>query len=76
MIGCLRTRICKQPIIALYFESEIVLKFYNREARLCNYESLDGKNGNKSFYIFNIHVLADLKKVTIHIYIYYSPTVL
>ena len=21
MIGCLRTRVCKQPIIALYFES-------------------------------------------------------
>ena len=34
MIGCLRTRICKQPIIALYFESENVLKLYNLEARL------------------------------------------
>ena len=33
MIGCLRTRVRKQPIIALYFESEIVLKFYNLEAR-------------------------------------------
>ena len=32
MIGCLRTRIRKQPIIALYFEFEIVLKFYNLEA--------------------------------------------
>ena len=29
MIGCLRTRVRKQPIIALYFESETVLKFYN-----------------------------------------------
>ena len=33
MIGCLRTRIRKQPIIALYFESEYELKFYNLEAR-------------------------------------------
>ena len=33
MIGCLRTRVRKQPIIALYFKSETVLKFYNRQAR-------------------------------------------
>ena len=33
MIGCLRTRVRKQPIIELYFESEPVLKFYNLEAR-------------------------------------------
>ena len=32
MIGCLRTRVPKQPIIALYFESGTVLKFYNLEA--------------------------------------------
>ena len=32
MIGCLRTRVRKQPIIALYFESENEIKFYNREA--------------------------------------------
>ena len=32
MIGCLRTRVRKQPIIELYFESETVLKFYNLEA--------------------------------------------
>ena len=29
MIGCLRTRVRKQPIIGLYFESETVLKFHN-----------------------------------------------
>ena len=29
MIGCLRTRVSKLPIIALYFEFETVLKFYN-----------------------------------------------
>ena len=32
MIGCLRTRVRKQPIIALYFESENELRFYNLEA--------------------------------------------
>ena len=32
MIGCLWSRVHKQPIIALYFESETVLKFYNLEA--------------------------------------------
>ena len=31
MIGCLGTRVRKQPIIALYFESETVLQFYNLE---------------------------------------------
>ena len=35
MIGCLRTRVRKQPIIALYFESENELKFYNLEALFC-----------------------------------------
>ena len=35
MIGCLRTRVRKQPIIALYFESENELKLYNLEARKC-----------------------------------------
>ena len=34
MIGYLRTRVRKQPIIALYFESENELKLYNLEARL------------------------------------------
>ena len=33
MIGCLRTRVRKQPIIALYFEFESEIKFYNLEAR-------------------------------------------
>ena len=32
MIGCLQTCVCKQPIIALYFESENGLKFHNLEA--------------------------------------------
>ena len=32
MIGCLQTRVHKLPIIALYFESENELKFYNLEA--------------------------------------------
>ena len=33
MIGCLRTRVRKQQIIAHYFEFENELKFYNLEAR-------------------------------------------
>ena len=38
MIGCLRTpqwldAVRKQPVIAPYFESKTVLKFYNFEAR-------------------------------------------
>ena len=32
MIGCLRTRVRKQPIIALYYESENELKFNYFEA--------------------------------------------
>ena len=32
MIGCLRTRVRKQPIVELYFEFENGLKFYNLEA--------------------------------------------
>ena len=32
MIGCMRTRVRKQSIIALYFEFETVLKFYNLDA--------------------------------------------
>ena len=35
MIGYLRTRVRKQPIIALYFEAEDELKFYNIEACIC-----------------------------------------
>ena len=33
MIGCLQTCVHKQPIIALYFEFENELKFYNLGAR-------------------------------------------
>ena len=33
MIRLKITRVRKQPIIVLYFESETVLKFYNLEAR-------------------------------------------
>ena len=46
MIGCLRTRVRKQPIIALYFESENELELYNLEARsmirqICNIKPED-----------------------------------
>ena len=40
MIGCLRTRVRKQPIIVFNFESETALKFYNLEERKhCRKES-------------------------------------
>ena len=32
MIGCLQTRVHKQPIVTLYFEFETVLKFYSPKA--------------------------------------------
>ena len=43
MIGCLRTRVRNQPIIALYFESENVLKLYNLEARCSFAKSVSDK---------------------------------
>ena len=52
MIGCLRTRVRKQPIVALYFESELVLKFYNLEARyqvnIEVYEDKMGQSGDRN----------------------------
>ena len=56
MIGRLRTRICKQPIIALYFEFENELKFYNLEARfytLLLYLSIPFDNG---FYFILVSI--------------------
>ena len=38
IIGCLRTRVRKQPIITLYFESKTILKLYNLEARERQYD--------------------------------------
>ena len=42
MIGCLRTRVRKQPIIALYFDFETVFKFYNLRAWKRQYGRLLG----------------------------------
>ena len=39
MIGWLRTRVRKQQIIALYFEFETVLEFYNLKARPQEYSA-------------------------------------
>ena len=44
MIGCLRTRVRKQPIIALYFVSEDDLKFFNLEGWYLD---------NKTFFMLN-----------------------
>ena len=72
MVGCLRTRVHKQSIIALYFESETELKFYNLEAWLqkfyfklkfqdCNLDLIvitrDGDGADRNFKpIFTIRV--------------------
>ena len=56
MIGCLRTRVRKQPIIALYFESEPVLKFYNLEARLNKTECAVFKSYRFSLYLKDLRV--------------------
>ena len=42
MIGCLRRRVRKQPIIGLYFEFENELKFYKLEARYSRNSTLKG----------------------------------
>ena len=50
MIGCLWTRVHKQPIIALYFEFEIVLKFFLASGPVVNQISI------KHFGISNFHM--------------------
>ena len=42
MIGCLRTRVRKQPIIVIYFEFENELEFYNLKACFLNLQSDKG----------------------------------
>ena len=62
MICCLRTRVRKQPIIALYFESEVELKFYNLEVWLLIFPEmqkwvLNGyfhSNKNEVIYFYKI----------------------
>ena len=48
MIGCLRTHVRNQPIIALYFEFENELKFVNLEA--CTLE-IDRKKQHMRRYL-------------------------
>ena len=48
MIGCLWTRVRKQPIIALYFEFETVFKFYNLEARSHTFLEIDHGHSSHS----------------------------
>ena len=63
MIGCLRTRVRKQPIIALYFESENVLRFYNLEAswvRASGHHCRKIK-GNNKFGAKNINIYRQKK---------------
>ena len=41
MIGRLQTRVSNHPIIALYFEFENELKFYNFDARNATMQMID-----------------------------------
>ena len=57
MIGCLRTRVRNQPIIALYFEFENELKFYNlatidQPLALCE-KTLEHKKTKEASKTFN-----------------------
>ena len=56
MIGCLLTHVHKQPIIALYFEFETVLKFYNLEAWFSLEVSLSNEMHKKCFSFKYEHV--------------------
>ena len=51
MIGCLWTHVHKQPIIELYFESEIVLKFYNLEAWPRGYKTFGDQSQTHGEYV-------------------------
>ena len=66
MIGCLRTPVRKQPIIALYFEFENVVKFYNLEAWKSTFEGIlkgfekrlfDNKLKARNYRVESLHVL-------------------
>ena len=50
MIGCLRTRVRKQPIIALYFKFESVLKFYSLGTIAKRYIDQIGENDNRKLH--------------------------
>ena len=66
MIGCLRTRVRKQPIIALYFESELVLKFYNLEASCYPVKAAYSVTMNifrKKYFLFKSFVNVELSYV-------------
>ena len=62
MIGCLRNRVRKQPIIALYFESETVLKFYNIED--CQVSVSEGTVSLEPL-LFTTHTYRVLKSVKV-----------
>ena len=47
MIGCLQTRVRKQPVFALYFEFENELNFYNLKAG-ARHETLTINESNKN----------------------------
>ena len=58
MIGCLQTRVRKQPIIALYFESENELKLYNLEAWIAT------ENHDTEYFTFDLDYTVDRRDRT------------
>ena len=48
MIGCLRTRVRRQPIFWLYFDFETILKFYNLAACLVDTQDRTGQAPDRS----------------------------
>ena len=53
-IGCLWTGVHKQTIIALYFEFETVLKFYNLQAWFLNGSEEESSNYRKNIVYVKI----------------------
>ena len=64
MIGCLRTCVRKQPIIALYFELETGLKFYNIEAR--SGSNMFDTDGISDFFPEKLAFGKKVRKITQH----------
>ena len=62
MIGCLPTSARKQPIIALYFESETILKFYNSKAGFGREEGTQGVSLSSNWIT---HKMENKRKVTV-----------
>ena len=73
-IGCLRTRVRNQPIIALYFESETIHKFYNLEAR--SFYELRYESINFTYTVFLLLMSKQLSYIHMSFFLPLLPLVL